>query len=83
MPSAILVLQRFFLRVDQVAFRVMDTRLFVPFTKGAFSRMATTNAAANGTAKLIRDVQGSQWSYGGVKQVCSFLLCYKDVGRKE
>ncbi|CCU99161.1 unnamed protein product [Malassezia sympodialis ATCC 42132] len=30
MPTSLLVLQRFFLRVDQVVFRLFDTRLFVP-----------------------------------------------------
>lgn len=72
MPSAILVLQRFFLRVDQVAFRVLDTRVFVPFAHGAFGRMAGAargTAEGAGEAKLIRDIQGSQWSYEGVKRV--------------
>ncbi|WFD23592.1 Tap42 interacting protein [Malassezia equina] len=31
MPTSLLVLQRFFLRVDQVVFRLFDTRLFVSF----------------------------------------------------
>lgn len=77
MPSAILVLQRFFLRVDQVAFRVFDTRLFVPFRQGAFAHMVRSDAEANtdlsandlSEGKIIRHVQGSQWTYEGVKLV--------------
>ncbi|KDN45581.1 TIP41-domain-containing protein [Tilletiaria anomala UBC 951] len=61
MPSCLLVLQRFFLRVDKVAFRIFDTRLFVPFSTGAFA----PNPAHS--CRIIRDLQGVQWPYDALR----------------
>lgn len=38
MPTCFLVLQRFFLRVDDVLFRVNDTRLYYEFGQDYFVR---------------------------------------------
>lgn len=46
MPSGLLVLQRFFLRVDDVVFRVFDTRLYVAFEPDSPSTTAPAPAAA-------------------------------------
>ncbi|ETS62516.1 hypothetical protein PaG_03148 [Moesziomyces aphidis] len=48
MPSGFLVLQRFFLRVDDVLFRVFDTRLYCQFTR-----------PADGTAHVPRPLAGT------------------------
>ncbi|UZJ55442.1 hypothetical protein CBS101457_004762 [Exobasidium rhododendri] len=42
MPSGILVLQRFFLRVDNVVFRIFDTRMYVGFDDEAGKATAST-----------------------------------------
>lgn len=42
MPSCFLVLQRFFLRVDDVLFRVNDTRLYHEFGNDYFVREYTS-----------------------------------------
>ncbi|WFD27532.1 Tap42 interacting protein [Malassezia nana] len=52
MPSSLLVLQRFFLRVDHVVFRLFDTRLFVSFDTSD-CRTATYSSAFRRTAPTI------------------------------
>lgn len=54
MPSSLLVLQRFFLRVDQVVFRLFDTRLFVSFDEPM--------------PRVIRECRGMQVPYTDVQQ---------------
>eukprot|EP00842_Homolaphlyctis_polyrhiza_P006307 jgi/Hompol1/6678/HPOL_000135-RA len=66
MPSCFLVLQRFFLRVDGVLFRVIDTRLYHEF----------------GSAHLIREIQTREASYESIKQVkdARFILLLNGAG---
>lgn len=47
MPSGFLVLQRFFLRVDDVLFRVFDTRLYCQFEQPPVPRSLTSTARPN------------------------------------
>ncbi|SPO22371.1 related to TIP41 - negatively regulates the TOR signaling pathway [Ustilago trichophora] len=46
MPSGFLVLQRFFLRVDDVLFRVFDTRLYCQFAPAPVPRSVATSRPA-------------------------------------
>jgi TIP41-like family len=64
MPSCLLVLQRFFLRVDKVVFRLFDSRIFVPFETGAFA-----SGKPQSHCRIIRDLQGTQCHYETVKAV--------------
>lgn len=59
MPSSLLVLQRFFLRVDHVVFRLFDTRLFVSFD--------TSDVSAH-VPRVIRECRGMQVPYSDVQQ---------------
>lgn len=45
MPSGFLILQRFFLRVDDVVFRLFDTRMFCSFDEGPIASSSTMAAA--------------------------------------
>lgn len=55
MPERLLLLSRFFLRLDDVIFRVRDTRLYVEF----------------GTGQVLRDVSVMESPYAKLKQVHS------------
>lgn len=52
MPNAIFVLSRFFLRVDNVLFRIFDVRLYHEF----------------GSSEILRETRGRQAAYNTVKQ---------------
>ncbi|KAN0061062.1 Tap42 interacting protein [Thecaphora frezii] len=65
MPSGFLVLQRFFLRVDEVLFRVFDTRLYCQFTEStspspsaALATTTASGAARPPTSEPELDVKG-------------------------
>lgn len=60
MPSCFLVLQRFFLRIDNVMFRVNDTRLYHEFDKPF----------------LIREYSNRELSYDDVKSVKHINMLY-------
>jgi type 2A phosphatase activator TIP41 len=53
MPSCFLVLQRFFLRVDDVLFRINDTRLYHEFGKDYFVREYTSKDAHYNTIRQV------------------------------
>ena len=55
MPERMLLLSRFFLRLDDVIFRVRDTRLYVEF----------------GTGQVLRDYSIMESPYSKLKQVRS------------
>lgn len=55
MPHSFFILQRLFLRVDKVLFRVHDVRLYHEF----------------GTDKVIREATGLEGNYADVKAVSS------------
>lgn len=65
MPSGWLVLQRFFLRVDDVLFRIFDTRLFVSFdpSDGDIDPHTTISSP-----RVIRECRGSEASYADIRQ---------------
>jgi type 2A phosphatase activator TIP41 len=80
MPSGFLVLQRFFLRVDNVVFRIFDTRMYVGFddeaaTAGSGAEMNSAAEAMSsltlGTGRksmrVIRECSGFQAKYADVK----------------
>lgn len=71
MPSGWLVLQRFFLRVDHVLFRVFDTRLYVSFHPQDGER-----DGAHVCPRVIRECRGIEASYNDV-------LRYLPVGRAQ
>jgi type 2A phosphatase activator TIP41 len=50
MPSGFLVLQRFFLRVDNVVFRIFDTRMYVGFND---ERESSTSSSRTGDAATM------------------------------
>jgi len=53
MPSCLLLLGRFFLRLDDVLFRVRDTRVYVEF----------------GTGEVLRDYTAMEEKYAVLKKV--------------
>ena len=59
MPEELLVLQRFFLRVDNVVFRVFDTRIYVSF------RAADADAGPH--ARLVRECRGAEAPYSALR----------------
>jgi len=81
MPSSFLVLQRFFLRVDNVVFRVFDTRLYCSFqsadgealTEEERRAWGANNAQAGRPAptswpRVIRECRGTEVPYDVVKR---------------
>lgn len=83
MPSGFLILQRFFLRVDNVVFRIFDTRMYVGFddegkssssqhsgdaaTKAA-EAMASMSLQKEGPMfRVIRECSGCQAKYTDIK----------------
>ena len=76
MPQEFLVLQRFFLRVDDVMFRVFDTRMYCSFdpwdgetieTKGQYHGDAD-KASTTAFPRIIRECRGSEAAYADVKR---------------
>lgn len=77
MPSGFLVLQRFFLRVDNVVFRLFDTRMYVGFDDERPSSAVGAVASAMASLSLdpsqslpvrvIRECSGCQAKYSQVK----------------
>lgn len=65
MPSGWLVLQRFFLRVDDVVFRVFDTRMYVSFDPHDGDAVPGTRDTV---PRVIRECRGLQAPYAVVKQ---------------
>lgn len=53
MPSCFLILQRFFLRVDDVLFRINDTRVYHEF----------------GTPYVVREYTSKEQNYNSIKKV--------------
>lgn len=53
MPDRLLLLTRFFMRLDNVVFRLRDTRIYVDFNK----------------AEVIRDYQAREMGYEDVRKV--------------
>lgn len=54
MPTCFLVLQRFFLRVDDVLFRLNDTRLYHEFGNDYFVREYTSKEAHYNVIRQVR-----------------------------
>lgn len=65
MPDCLLLLARFFMRLDNVVFRLRDTRIYVDFNK----------------AEVIRDYQAREMGYEDVRKVCKFDLWTRVVFR--
>lgn len=63
MPSGWLVLQRFFLRVDNVLFRVFDTRMYVSFDPRDAERDEKTSEPL---PRVIRECRGMEAPYDAV-----------------
>lgn len=61
MPARLLLLSRFFLRLDDVIFRVRDTRIYVEFETGL----------------VIRDYTAMEGAYAKLKEVSPFLFVNK------
>lgn len=57
MPSGMFILSRFFLRVDNVLFRIYDVRLYHDFSSG----------------EIIRETKGKEAPYDAVKKVLVLL----------
>lgn len=66
MPQEFLVLQRFFLRVDDVVFRVFDTRMYCSFAPVDGEPADTPNAPAY--PRVIRECRGTEAPYAEVKR---------------
>ena len=58
MPARLLLLCRFFLRLDDVMFRLRDTRLYIDFD----------------TQEVIREYVEREDEFETVRQVCSFIV---------
>lgn len=58
MPGRLLLLLRFFMRLDNVLIRLRDTRVYVDFQ----------------TREVIREYQAKERDYEGVRQVCFSIL---------
>lgn len=57
MPDRLLLLSRFFLRLDNVIFRLRDTRVYIDFEK----------------LEIIREYQARELGYEEVRQVCGLF----------
>jgi type 2A phosphatase activator TIP41 len=57
MPDRLLLLSRFFMRLDNVVFRLRDTRVYVDFER----------------LEIIREYQARELGYEEVRQVCSMF----------
>lgn len=53
MPARLLLLSRFFLRLDDVIFRVRDTRVYVEFQTGQVIRDYSVMEGAYSTLKVV------------------------------
>jgi len=53
MPERMLLLSRFFLRLDDVIFRVRDTRLYIEFATGQVGRDYSVMEAPYGKLKEV------------------------------
>lgn len=58
MPARMLLLSRFFMRLDNVIFRIRDTRIYVDF----------------GTGEVIREYVAKEDEFESVRKVCCLLL---------
>lgn len=58
MPARMLLLSRFFMRLDNVIFRMRDTRIYIDF----------------GTGEVIREYVAREDEFENVRKVCSFPL---------
>jgi type 2A phosphatase activator TIP41 len=70
MPARLLLLSRFFLRLDDVIFRIRDTRVYVEFETG----------------QVIRDFTSMEGAYSALKEVHIFAvigLIFKMVPNQE
>lgn len=78
MPQEFLVLQRFFLRVDNVLFRIFDTRIYCSFQasdgepltdeeKRTFAAQSPNSAVPTHWPRLIRECRGTEASYAAIK----------------
>ena len=66
MPERLLILQRFFMRLDGVLFRLRDTRLFIEFETG----------------EIVKQYQAREDTYANVRSVSSpTLLFFSLFGR--
>jgi len=66
MPERLLILQRFFMRLDGVLFRLRDTRLFIEFETG----------------EIVKQYQAREDTYVNVRSVRSpTLLLFSLIGR--
>lgn len=63
MPTCFFILSRFFLRVDNVLFRVFDTRVYHSF--------APDPQSSSGEPHVVREMSGWEVPYEKLKQVCS------------
>lgn len=61
MPERLLLLQRFFMRLDNVVFRIRDTRVYIEFVTG----------------KVLREYVEKEAAYHDVLKVCVFLISIK------
>ena len=70
MPYELLVLQRFFLRVDDVVFRVFDTRLYISFRPEDGEATPLDQRAPDAPAtrpRVIRECRGAEAPYADVR----------------
>lgn len=67
MPSGLFLLSRFFLRVDNVLFRIFDVRLYHDFSSG----------------EIIRETKGKEAPYDAVRKVCSLRRPFERCQRSE
>ena len=66
MPARMLLLSRFFMRLDDVVFRIRDTRIYIDF----------------GTGEVIREYVAKEDEFENVRKVCSRLLpCFEVTKR--
>ena len=63
METCLLILQRFFLRVDEVLFRINDTRFYHEF----------------GQAHMIKEFSSKESSYDEIKKVCILISAYQQI----
>lgn len=61
MPERLLLLVRFFMRLDHVLFRLRDTRVYIDFD----------------TREVIREYQAKELDYDTVRRVCCFLVAFE------
>jgi type 2A phosphatase activator TIP41 len=78
MPERLLLLQRFFLRLDGVVVRIRDTRVFVEFATGEVVREFVSREAKYEDVKKVRPIGGGEGGSANANREQKFAMYPQD-----